>query len=953
MADIRKDVQKHFYPMSERVGACMEVLSNVHKKGKIRCLVLTVNKPHTIQLYVVKVQDGGDISNIPICSTKNLKKLDCRDSKMQPTYEMQLTTDHKTWNFRATKLEAKGEFITAFCRIVGSLQPHLFRDIQLVNLPTNLDLSTLDQHHSLESLLNPSEESKVEETSIATLVAAGTPGATESYRPLTLREEEDIRQFLDELSVDSVQRNATELTEHLQKQLADVEGTNIHTIMASEAQVMKLMSTLDVAIEQADQMVQRMADYHQFLATNIHTIMASEAQVMKLMSTLDVAIEQADQMVQRMADYHQFLADVEEAMSTLHDRDQLSQVTVDNRGALLNLLEQLVTRLTLDPKYVHALLEVKLDQPADVIRCTEAAQYLNGLLHAKPTPGEEHLQAVGEQAVELKRLRDSFATELAKKVNNSVIAFSRQLNFVVNVGSVGVATAEAPDSASQAGGSRATLTASTAIRNATELYKAQREELIQLAPLVGVWLQTNRKDIYTELKREYAKQMYQFFRHQTLDLFHRGIQSISAVVRPQKTTTWNTQRTLETAVAVADPGSLVLVQSPEASVLNQVTEIVDDLLNKLCQLVDTEEQFITQFFDMHQKTSAPSVYKTLDDVGSLTAIMSNLFRDLESDTANFITGCEQILPILVMPMLVAFSRHTESDIKASSSSTEKTVSSREPTWFSSQYMVRMIMTSKRAFNRHIERMIQSFKESKPSKRSRCGVLQIVRDYVEFAERSISVFSRSTRLVDLERAHGELVRTMMTQLEQIASQSVKTPREVVQLDSSVILPIVENYHRLNDIFRRLKLAGMEEYRQEAKSRYARALQEYTKNSMGRPLEKLATFFEGVNAALAAGVRPEVIQYQFAFSKQELQKVIREYPGREVKRGLENLCKKVEKHLSEEGNLFQVVWRSIQAKFFEQCEQFNTLIAECYPDSGISLEFTIDDLQAYFTDIARSR
>ncbi|KAG5445025.1 Exocyst complex component 1, variant 2 [Clonorchis sinensis] len=855
MLDIQKDIQKHFYPMSERVGACMEVLSNVHKKGKTRCLVLTVsvNKPHTIQLYVVKVQDGGDLSNIPICSTKNLKKLDCRDSKMQPTYEIQLTTDHKTWNFRATKLEAKGEFITAFCRIVGSLQPHLFRDIQLVNLPTNLDLSTLDQHHSLESLLSPSEGCKVEETSIATLVAAGAPGATESYRSLTLREEEDIRQFLDELSVDSVQRNATELTEHLQKQLADVEGTNIHTIMASEAQVMKLMSTLDVAIEQADKMVQRMAEYHQFLA------------------------------------------DVEEAMSTLHDRDQLSQVTVDNRGALLNLLEQLVTRLTLDPKYVHALLEVKLDQPADIIRCTEAAQYLNGLLHAKPTPGEEHLQAVGEQAVELKRLRDSFATELAKKVNNSVIAFSRQLNFVVNVGSVGVAAVEAPDSASQTGGSRATLTTSTAIRNATELYKAQREELIQLVPLVGVWLQTNRKDIYTELKREYAKQMYQFFRHQTLDLFHRGMQSISTVVRPQKSTTWNTQRTLETAVAVADAGSLLLVQSPEASVLNQVTEIVDDLLTKLCQLVDTEEQFITQFFDMQQKTSAPSVYKTLDDVGSVTAIMSNLFRDLESDTANFITGCEQVLPILVMPLLVAFSRHTESDIQASSSSAEKTVSPREPTWFSSQYMVRMVMTSKRAFNRHIERMIQSFKESKPSKRSRCGVLQIVRDYVEFAERSISVFSRSTRLVDLERAHGELVRTMMTQLEQIASQSVKTPREVVQL---------ENYHRLNDIFRRLKLAGMEEYRQEAKSRYARALQEYTKNSMGRPLEKLATFFEGVNAALAAGVRPEVIQYQFAFSKQELQKVIREYPGREVKRGLENLCKKVEKHLSEEGNLFQV-------------------------------------------------
>lgn len=43
---------------------------------------------------------------------------------------------------------------------------------------------------------------------------------------------------------------------------------------------------------------------------------------------------------------------------------------------------------------------------------------------------------------------------------------------------------------------------------------------------------------------------------------------------------------------------------------------------------------------------------------------------------------------------------------------------------------------------------------------------------------------------------------------------------------------------------------------------------------------------------------------AFSKQELRKVIKEYPGKEVKRGLDHLYKKVEKHLCEEENLLQV-------------------------------------------------
>lgn len=57
-------------------------------------------------------------------------------------------------------------------------------------------------------------------------------------------------------------------------------------------------------------------------------------------------------------------------------------------------------------------------------------------------------------------------------------------------------------------------------------------------------------------------------------------------------------------------------------------------------------------------------------------------------------------------------------------------------------------------------------------------------------------------------------------------------------------------------------------------------------------------------MAQGVKESEIGYQTAFNKQELRKVIASYPGREVKKGLESLYKKVEKHLSEESNLLQV-------------------------------------------------
>lgn len=70
--------------------------------------------------------------------------------------------------------------------------------------------------------------------------------------------------------------------------------------------------------------------------------------------------------------------------------------------------------------------------------------------------------------------------------------------------------------------------------------------------------------------------------------------------------------------------------------------------------------------------------------------------------------------------------------------------------------------------------------------------------------------------------------------------------------------------------------------------------------------LQIFFEGVQECIAAGVKEDEVGYQLAFSKQELRKCIKEYPAKELKKGLEQLYKKVEKHLCEEENLLQVRW-----------------------------------------------
>lgn len=87
-----------------------------------------------------------------------------------------------------------------------------------------------------------------------------------------------------------------------------------------------------------------------------------------------------------------------------------------------------------------------------------------------------------------------------------------------------------------------------------------------------------------------------------------------------------------------------------------------------------------------------------------------------------------------------------------------------------------------------------------------------------------------------------------------------------------------------------------------------------------------FFEGVEAKVAQGVKESEISYQMAFSKEQLRKVISAYPSREVKKGLENLYRKVEKHLSEDENLLQVtVFRNFGFVKFLNNLFYETVIA----------------------------
>lgn len=250
---------------------------------------------------------------------------------------------------------------------------------------------------------------------------------------------------------------------------------------------------------------------------------------------------------------------------------------------------------------------------------------------------------------------------------------------------------------------------------------------------------------------------------------------------------------------------------------------------------------------------------------------------------------------------------------------------------------------KRNFDHFMEQQLKTIREFKPPKQNKCVVLSIVKDFEQFANEVETLFeSTGTRRPELDRWYPELITELFRVIDTIEHH--KTPTEMIRL---------ENYKYLHDLLCSIKVPCLRAKRTEAKMQYEAALNAYVTRYFGRPLEKLNIFFDGVQAKVAQGVKEEEISFQLAFSKQELRRVLQLVTLKEVRKGLEEMYRRIEKHAYEpNSNLIEVIWHAMQTEFLSQYKAIQGMIERCYPSSNLGLTFTIEDVLQVFSDIAQS-
>ncbi|NWR79575.1 EXOC1 protein, partial [Centropus unirufus] len=378
-------------------------------------------------------------------------------------------------------------------------------------------------------------------------------------------------------------------------------------------------------------------------------------------------------------------------------------------------------------------------------------------------------------------------------------------------------------------------------------------------------------------------------------------------------------------------------------------QVLEQVLRELQPLCSAEQQFIEKFFQLGQDAlqelevsvenmsspvplSSPS--SSLMQEEPTTRLLSEIFGCLEPELRGFLDVCNKIHPFGCLQVLVTLN-DSIFEMWGSSSAL--------PSSFLNSILGNVLVLAKSSFNKCIGTLCKEIEEAKISSKMKGGILPSVTCFEEFVTFSEEVFRTARRRGELDKAHLRLADSVFSSINSLSSSNLKVNIDMVMM---------ENFHHVHCFLCQKKIPCLEAKKREAKQRYSEHMEKYVIQYLGQPLEKLNHFFEGVKARVAQGVKEEEVSFHLAYSKQELRKVIEKYPGKEVRRALETLYRKIHKYLSPEENLLPVVWHSMEKELIRQYQEFEDLIQRCYAGSGIAMDFTMEDLLSYFNSITLS-
>ncbi|PSR88832.1 hypothetical protein PHLCEN_2v4981 [Hermanssonia centrifuga] len=266
------------------------------------------------------------------------------------------------------------------------------------------------------------------------------------------------------------------------------------------------------------------------------------------------------------------------------------------------------------------------------------------------------------------------------------------------------------------------------------------------------------------------------------------------------------------------------------------------------------------------------------------------------------------------------------------------------------------------FERRVGEHIKSVEETKLTSKKRNGVAPFIKYFPTYVSRVETQLIGSDTLeirqiVDV--SYDKIVQAMFAALKQMAKMDGEG-EDKGQLNYHVIL--IENMHHFVAEMSQLDIGSVAAFLQKAQAIYDESLNAYVKIVLRRPFSKIIDYFEGVERLLKT-TAPTEISSNGTYSKSALKKVVKEYNSKDIRKNVDALFKRVEKHFDEAsekatseevssstgiapGTVLVGVWKACEEELLRITELFGKRITQCYASTAVTLEYNSGDVEAAF-------
>lgn len=536
MAGIKYILQRELFDeTNERILSVCNV-QKLYKKKKNSYLCVAAEARSCPTLVQVKQYDKGVYRKKRIWQLAEIKTVDGKnDSTTEPIHEFDIVCE-KQYKWFAANLHERQNFLTVLHKQVNKFIKLPDQRATFVNVPRNWLL----EQQSPEKVVQMAGDAKNADNG-----ESDDSNEFEDFHALTEKEENELNKLVD--GSDLIITDAEQFMDQLSKNLQDLDGANVQSVLASEKQVNALMDQIETAIAEANRVEAR----------------------------LDA--------------YDEILCHVRDTMEKMGEKNAMIEVANNNNIKLLSELERLVQQLDLSHTHQVALNDTDLTTPQGLAAAIAAGKALQTAMNCDIDTALLRLTAVQDQRKRFEKWKAKFSQTISRHLNNMFIHSANDLGESQLVGTANGAAISAS-------------IADLVLTKHTNVHK----DLSTYSELMH-WIKSMDRKAYDGLTRVYTTSMSKVYEREIRHFFELARASISSQLsgdNEMNTSMSSKFKSPQSVKQIAQPWGILGVNkeqwshSLDAAERQRFDSILEKVLAELEPVALSEQHFCIRFFQL-------------------------------------------------------------------------------------------------------------------------------------------------------------------------------------------------------------------------------------------------------------------------------------------------------------------------------------------------------------------